>query len=191
MFAVRSDGTLWNHDHGEGSLNRISPYAFPAQQPGQGSAGRPGGEGQSHSYLVVMGDGTVRLVGHWVPGQAYEALLPPRGNQDIRCFKPQPDFGVLGPDDTTAVRVGTTVDIPVNVARTGGFTGSLEVTAPELPPGVSLSPLILAADATSGTLTLTLTADASLPEGTELPFQVSGGGQVRQSYLKLRTLAGP
>ena len=116
---------------------------------------------------------------------------PRRGNQDIRSFKPQPDFGVLGPDDTTAVRPGTTVDIPVTVARTGGFTGPLEVTAPELPPGVSLSPLTLAADATRGTLTLSVAPDASLPMPTDVPFQVIGGGQLRRSYLTLRTLAEP
>jgi hypothetical protein len=71
------------------------------------------------------------------------------------------DFGVFAPPEGAVITKGGTVTVPVTVARTGGFTGPLTVSADSaLPEGLSFTSVAIPADAT--TAMLTFSASASL-----------------------------
>jgi hypothetical protein len=56
----------------------------------------------------------------------------------------------LGNQGETTVVAGSTTAVPINVRRSGGFTGSLSVSATALPTGVTAAPLTLPGSQTSG-----------------------------------------
>jgi hypothetical protein len=66
------------------------------------------------------------------------------------------------PPDAITVLRGATAKVRVNVERTGGFTGPVELAVGTLPPGISCKTIVLPANSTFGELTLEATAKAPL-----------------------------
>jgi hypothetical protein len=74
--------------------------------------------------------------------------------------KPEPSFRVeLGAENPSIPRGGTTL-IPLNVVRLDGFDGPIEVTAEDLPPGVTVTPASINRGELSGMLGLSAAMSA-------------------------------
>jgi len=74
--------------------------------------------------------------------------------------RPHPSFRVeLGAENPNIPRRGTTL-VPLNVVRLDGFDGPIEVTAEDLPSGVTASPAMVAPGELAGMLGLTAAASA-------------------------------
>ena len=69
-----------------------------------------------------------------------------------------PDVAAKVAADRFTVAVGTPLDIPISVTRTGGFTGEVVPFAESLPDGVTATPAPLPAKPDPNTVVLRLTA---------------------------------
>ncbi len=87
----------------------------------------------------------------------------PRYVYRLRLALPQPDFALAVGADRFALLPGKPLDVPVTVARRGGFKGEVEVTAEGLPAGVMAQPVRAAAGSSS--VTLRLTGEGTLAAG--------------------------
>lgn len=87
--------------------------------------------------------------------------------------EPVPDFDLLatferplptnrtGYSQTPTLRQGATAGVLINVPRQDDFAGDIVVTAEDLPPGVTASPLVLGGKTDRGILVLTASTDAA------------------------------
>src|SRR6185312_6604307 len=85
------------------------------------------------------------------------------------------------PDALSLLR-GKSVTVRVNLERVGTFAGPVEVTAANLPPGVTCKPITIAANQTSGTLTLQAGKDARL---ANVPIAILGAASVGNPHAAL------
>ena len=69
---------------------------------------------------------------------------------------PAPDFNFSVSPATLTVVIGEEGEFEVALTRSGGFSGSVTVTADNLPRGVTSAPTTLLAGETHGTMTLTV-----------------------------------
>jgi hypothetical protein len=84
-----------------------------------------------------------------------------------------PSFSLTVNPTTILIDQGASGTLTVTIARAGGFSGSVQVTAEDLPPGVTAAPLSVAAGSTSGSLVLSAATDAMVGQGS---FTVRGAG---------------
>jgi hypothetical protein len=82
------------------------------------------------------------------------------------------------PDAVSLLR-GTSVKVKVNLERTGGFSGPVELTAASLPAGVTCKPVVIAANQNSAELTLQ--ADAKAPLAT-VPLAIIGSANSGHAF---------
>jgi len=87
--------------------------------------------------------------------------------------EPVPDFDLLatferplptnrtGYSQTPTLRQGATAGVLINAPRQDNFVGDIIITAEDLPPGVTASPLVLSGKTDRGILVLTASADAA------------------------------
>ncbi|HET9313993.1 MAG TPA: hypothetical protein VFQ51_00325, partial [Vicinamibacteria bacterium] len=95
-----------------------------------------------------------------------------------------PDFSLSASPATLVVARGASVTSTVSIARTGGFTASVALSASGLPSGVTAS--FAPASTTGGSATLTLTASASAAAGqATVTVTGSGGGLTRTTTIGL------
>jgi hypothetical protein len=80
----------------------------------------------------------------------------------LRAYRVTPDFTIELRSDRLHVPAGGTVALPVEVIRSGGYTGPVELRATGLPSGVSSSPVVVPPDKAKGELTFTAIPDAPL-----------------------------
>jgi hypothetical protein len=95
----------------------------------------------------------------------------------LRC---DPDKAMIGPGSSTAWYV--------QVARTNGFAGPVQVEVKGLPRGVAVNPLTIPAEMTQGLLVVTAAKDAPRDAAN---IQVIGTAHIPQSDGKQRTLTRP
>ncbi len=76
---------------------------------------------------------------------------------------PSPAISVTSSANAATVAAGGTANLTITVARTGGFTGAIALTAEGLPAGVTaaFNPASVPSTAASSTLTLTGAAGAA------------------------------
>src|SRR5262249_55198860 len=72
----------------------------------------------------------------------------------------EPGFRLSVASDVFTVARGGTLKVKLTVERFGGFGGPIAVTAADLPKGVTAKGVVIAANQTSGELTLNAGADA-------------------------------
>lgn len=79
-----------------------------------------------------------------------------------------PGFTIASASSTATVAPGASTTVTVNATRTGGFTGSIALTATGLPTGVtaSFNPATLTSSQTSSTLTLSAASNATAGTST-------------------------
>jgi hypothetical protein len=87
-----------------------------------------------------------------------------------------------GQTDAVTVLRGGTVKVKVNVERTGGFAGPVELSAAGLPKGVTAKPATVAANQTTGELTFQ--ADATAP-ATTVPLAITGAAAGGPAFLSV------
>jgi len=92
-----------------------------------------------------------------------------------------PDFAVTVSPDNPNLGPGSSVYVSVRVQRRVGIRGDIEVTFPNLPPGVTASPTILRADQNQGFAILTAAADAK-------PGSFAIGAPVAKAVVDGKTL---
>jgi hypothetical protein len=107
--------------------------------------------------FVVPADGTYQLL---VYCQAADSLASPRKVYRVRITRDEPDFRLvamsaetLWPDAPT-LSPGGQQALAVLAFREGGFTGDIELSAEDLPPGVTCTPQVLAGAVRQTTLVL-------------------------------------
>lgn len=106
------------------------------------------------------------LVDGFGPRHAYSAIVEVVGPmaETLSADLASTMFGAEVASDRFLVKAGETVEIPVTLSRRSGFDGRLQVTAGELPPGVTAEPLISETKGDSSKsvkLKLTATSDAN------------------------------
>jgi len=84
-----------------------------------------------------------------------------------------PSFSLTVSPTTILIDQGASGTLTVTISRAGGFSGSVQVTAEDLPPGVTAAPLAVAAGSTAGSLVLSAASDAMVGQGS---FTVRGAG---------------
>ncbi len=97
----------------------------------------------------------------------------PRHVYRLRVAPPVPDVDATVAADRFTVAVGTPLDIPITVARTGGFTGDLIPFVERLPDGVTAAPAPPPAKPDPKTVVLRLTAT-----------KADAGGSIRIGVMK-------
>lgn len=99
-----------------------------------------------------------------------------------------PGFSLSTPNNTLSLQLGGSLSLPINIARSGGFTGAVSLSLQGAPNGVSGS---FNPPNTTGNSVLTLSVAASVPEGV-YPLLVQGvSGNLRASLpLTLRVGSG-
>jgi hypothetical protein len=85
---------------------------------------------------------------------------------------------------------GGTTTMGVNVTRTGGYTGAVNVSAEGMPAGVTISGISIPAGATSGTLNIAAAADAS-PASGAVTVRATGTGVSAQTTTFTLTVREP
>jgi hypothetical protein len=173
LIALRSDGTAW-----DASVCYENSDPFPVRTPRQlDTPTHVVGVGTSgYSMAILTADGNVYQaplsLGFLQSSGANTAfikipaldsvLLPPSA-------APQPDFDVSGPALST-INSGASIDVPLTVSRSGGFTGDITVTGQNPPAGLTVAPLTIPASAT--TATLHITAAPTLTRFSRLALQL-------------------
>jgi hypothetical protein len=101
--------------------------------------------------------------------KAQDLGYQPPSTPIVVTIKPAPVALTVKPANEGKVTIGTTLQVTVDIARVNNFTGGVTLQLAPSPGavGISAEPITLAADQTTGTLTIAVAADA--PEQT-LPF---------------------
>lgn len=79
----------------------------------------------------------------------------------LKLRAPRPDFSLLVSPDNPRVAAGGTVAFKVMARRRDGFDGPIELSVPNPPPGVTISPAVMAGALSEQMLTVTLAPDAA------------------------------
>ncbi|MBC8350444.1 MAG: hypothetical protein H8E66_00550 [Planctomycetes bacterium] len=74
---------------------------------------------------------------------------------------PRPDFSLTVSPDNPRVTAGGTIALKVLVQRREGFTGNIELSAPNPPAGAVISPAVMSSSQSEQTLSVTMPADAA------------------------------
>ena len=85
------------------------------------------------------------------------------------------------PDAITVLR-GVTIKVKVNVERTGGFTGPIELSIVELPKGITAKSVIVPANQNTAELTLTADKDAPI---TTVPLRIVGTASIGNAHAAI------
>lgn len=126
------------------------------------------GKGRDPSLaFTAPADGDYRLVVRDLHGRG-----GPRFAYLLHAPSPEPDFSLTLAADRFDLTPGGTTKVVVTVDRKDGFSGAIEVSAPDLPEGVTADPATSRpGDATAKSVTLELRADGCSHPG---PFRLLG-----------------
>jgi hypothetical protein len=90
----------------------------------------------------------------------------------LRVLVPEPDFALTLPADKFDVTPGKPANVVVNIVRTHGFAGTIDVKAQELPRGVvATTAQSRASEGSAKSVTLEIRADGNSHPG---PFMITG-----------------
>jgi uncharacterized delta-60 repeat protein len=153
-----------------------------------GSSSGSAGSGASRGTSSATGGGTSQGTGGGTGGSAASSDAGSDGDA------PPPDGGAtagftvtLSPPALT-IGVGYASSTEVSVIRTGGLAGSVTVTVAGLPTGVTAAPLVIDAQSTQGTLTLSASS-AALAGDTPATVNATDGALASSAPLSLHVVA--
>jgi hypothetical protein len=188
LVALRGDGTAWIADVAVDTGDDVPPRFF-SQLGHLGGVQEVAVYGKQRALLAA--DGTVWELPDGDPNLPATELIHVEGLDDVRPPPSRasgPDFDLFAAGVVRIARGGG-AEVPVTVVRAGGFTGAIDVSGPDLPPGLALAPLTLAATDTSATLHFTATAELQPVSAASYPVKLSGGGVTRTAYITFTTPA--
>jgi hypothetical protein len=189
LVMLRSDGTVWDgtvYSDTDSNFSTVTTSAGNVQleAPADVRAVADIGNYVQHPS-VVTGDGSA-WIGTTEGGTGPFIKIP--GVDGLRDPADVQDFGVFPPSDGAVISAGSTVTVQATVARTGGFTGPLTVSADgPLPAGLSFNSVTIPADATSATLTFTASASLAQLGRAGVPLLVTSGSKTRRAVVALRS----
>lgn len=100
-------------------------------------------------------------------------------NLSIRT--PQPDFKLTVSPKNPNVPAGGAIPVTVTAARMDGFDGPIEITAENLPKGVTATPAKIAPGQVTTTLLLKAGGEVELPEAAHLQISGTAGDLTRKA----------
>jgi len=95
----------------------------------------------------------------------------PRFVYALHVVPVEPDFGLTVTIDRFLVLSGKPLDVPVTIVKKSGFKQEIEITATNLPPGVTATPVPSVGKTDSAVVTLRFTAEKM---AASFPFQIIG-----------------
>jgi endoglucanase len=148
--------------------------------------------GQRYSIRLEFfengGDASATLA--WSTPLGIEKQIIPRTQLYSGATPPQPDFALSANPTSVNVTRGLTANSAITITRTGGFTGSVALSASGLPTGVTASFSPASTTGTSSTVTFTASATATLGPAT-VTITGTSGGQTRPTTISLMVVAQP
>jgi hypothetical protein len=129
------------------------------------------------------------------PPPANDGDYNPRGKpaeQVLRTWQGPsgPNFTLSPNPASVSVTQGSSATSTINIARSGGFTGAVSLSASGLPPGVTPSFNPASTSGTSSLLTFTATGAAAAGTAT-VTITGTGGGLTRTATVSLTVSPGP
>lgn len=103
---------------------------------------------------------------------------------------PTPAITVSAAATSAEVLPGGTTTMVVNVTRSGGYTGAVNVTAEGTPSGVTIPAITIPTGSTSGTLSIAAAADAN-PASGAVTIRATGTGVTAQTTTFTLTVREP
>lgn len=102
-----------------------------------------------------------------------------------------PDFSLTLAADAFTIAAGKTLEIPITVTRKDLLKGPIEITVPNLPPGLSAEPVV-AADAAKS-VKLVIKSDAAAKQPFSGPIQIVGQSKTNDQLVHAATftVSGP
>lgn len=99
-------------------------------------------------------------------------------SDDDNPIGPVGAIGVTANQSTAVLAAGGSITIPISVSRTGGFAGAINLTAENLPAGVTATfdPSSVPNGTTTSQLTLTAASDAAASAEDDITIRASGSG---------------
>ncbi|HEV2664382.1 MAG TPA: glycoside hydrolase family 9 protein [Blastocatellia bacterium] len=148
--------------------------------------------GQRYSIRLEFyengGDASATLA--WSTPLGIEKQIIPQSQLYSSATPPQPDFALSANPPNVNVTRGLTANSAITITRTGGFTGSVALSASGLPGGVTAS--FNPASTTGASSTVTFTASATATLGV-VPVTITGtgGGLTHTVTINLTVIAPP
>jgi len=146
--------------------------------------------GQRYSIRLEFyengGDASATLA--WSTPLGIEKQIIPQSQLLSGATPPQPDFALSANPANVNVTQGLTANGAITITRTGGFAGSVALSASGLPSGVTASFNPASATGTSSTVTFTASATATLGA---FPVTITGtsGGLTHTTTVNLTVIA--
>ena len=148
--------------------------------------------GQRYSIRLEFfengGDASATLA--WSTPLGIEKQIIPQTQLYSSATPPQPDFALSANPTSVNVTRGLTANSAITITRTGGFTGSVALSASGLPTGVTASFSPASTTGTSSTVTFTASATATLGPAT-VTITGTSAGQTRPTTINLTVVAQP
>jgi endoglucanase len=139
-------------------------------------------------FYEAGGDASATLA--WSTPLGIEKQIIPQTQLYSSATPPQPDFAVSANPTSVNVTRGLTANSAITITRTGGFTGSVALSASGLPTGVTASFSPASTTGTSSTVTFTASATATLGPAT-VTITGTSGGQTRPTTINLTVVQQP
>jgi hypothetical protein len=134
------------------------------------------------------GDASATLA--WSTPLGIEKQIIPQSQLYSSDAPQTPNFAIsASPENVNLIR-GSTANSAITIARSGGFTSSVALSASGLPTGVTASFSPASTTGTSSTLTFTASATAALGPAT-VTITGTGGGLTRPTTINLTVVAQP
>ena len=148
--------------------------------------------GQRYSIRLEFfengGDASATLA--WSTPLGIEKQIIPQTQLYSGATPPQPDFALSANPTSVNVTRGLTANSAITITRTGGFTGSVALSASGLPTGVTASFSPASTTGTSSTVTFTASATATLGPAT-VTVTGTGGGLTHTTTINLTVVQQP
>jgi len=148
--------------------------------------------GQRYSIRLEFfengGDASATLA--WSTPLGIEKQIIPQTQLYSSATPPQPDFALSANPTSVNVTRGLTANSAITITRTGGFTGSVALSASGLPTGVTASFSPASTTGTSSTVTFTASATATLGPAT-VTITGTSAGQTRPTTINLTVVQQP
>jgi hypothetical protein len=137
-------------------------------------------------FYENSGDASAILA--WSTPLGIEKQVIPQSQLFSTAVPPTPDFALSANPTNVNVTQGLTANSAITITRTGGFTGSVALSAGGLPTGVTASFTPASATGTSSAVTFSASATATLGPAV-VTITGTGGGLTRATTINLTVVA--
>jgi hypothetical protein len=139
-------------------------------------------------FYENVGDASAILA--WSTPLGIEKQIIPQSQLYSGDTAPTPNFALSASPANVNVTRGSTANSAITITRSGGFTGSVTLSASGLPSGVAASFSPASTTGTSSTVTFTASATATLGPAA-VTVTGTGGGLTRSTTVNLTVSAQP